>query len=74
MATTAIFGTPRRRVTFPAIHDRLLRYFGGTDPRRELQSLSQAQLRDTGIDPAEISNGPVFEADAVAMIRLMSLR
>ena len=75
MATTAILSTiNRRKISTAALRDRLLRYFSGTDLRRDLRSLSQAQLNDAGIDSAAVSSGPLDPADAATMIRLMSLR
>ena len=75
MATTATFSTfSRRTPAVPALHDRLLRYFGGTDTRRELQRLSASQLHDIGLDPAQVSREPACQIDPRTMINLMSMR
>lgn len=42
--------------------------------KKILRSLSDEQLRDTGIDRSLIHSGPKFEVDARLMSALMSLR
>jgi uncharacterized protein YjiS (DUF1127 family) len=74
MSTTAISAAnPCRPSTPRPISDVLLRYLKRAAARRDLRDLTAAQLRDVGIDPSVISDGPVCEVEASTMVRLMSL-
>lgn len=74
MASTAIHSSRRITSSLPAtISDQLLHFFSRAAARRELRSLSPAQLRDAGIDPTEVRKGPVVDVEAALMSRLMSL-
>ncbi|MEQ8355290.1 MAG: DUF1127 domain-containing protein [Kiloniellaceae bacterium] len=50
-----------------ALHRRL-------SARRELRRLNASQLRDVGIDPGTVCEGPIYATDPQTMIRLMSMR
>ena len=45
-----------------------------TTAKRRLRALSPEQLRDAGIDAAEVFRGPILHVDATTMTRLMSMR
>ena len=42
--------------------------------RREVPRLNASQLRDIGLDPAQVSPEPAYQTDPRTMINLLSMR